>query len=141
MADDVRWLQRFNNFLKALDTLTEAVELSQRRVLSRLERQGLIQGFEFTHELAWNVLKDYLQAQGFVDIIGSKNASRLAFKNSLIHDGVAWMDMIKARNLTSHTYNIDIAEEIEHDILGSFYPAFIKMAQTFSSLREKLDEQ
>ena len=78
--------------------------LSRQRELSELEKQGLIQAFEFTHELAWNVLKDYLEAQGFAELIGSKNATQQAFKNGLLEDGEAWMDMIRARNLTSHTY-------------------------------------
>lgn len=134
MTADIRWKQRFHNFLKALQTLAEAVELAQQRPLSKLEQQGLIQGFEFTHELAWNVLKDYLEEQGFVGIIGSKNASRQAFKNALIQDGEAWMDMIKARNLTSHTYNLDVAAGIATDILTRFYPAFTTMAATFAAL-------
>jgi nucleotidyltransferase substrate binding protein (TIGR01987 family) len=139
MAYDIRWKQRFDNFLKALQTLTDAVALSNQRPLTKLEQQGLIQGFEFTHELAWNVLKDYLEEQGFVGIIGSKNATREAFKNALIADGEAWMDMIKARNLTSHTYNTGIAEGIAGDILTRFYPAFASMAQTFGLLNAQPD--
>lgn len=134
MTADIRWKQRFQNFLKALQTLTEAVDLAQQRPLSKLEQQGLIQGFEFTHELAWNVLKDYLEEQGFVGIIGSKNASRQAFKDALIQDGEAWMDMIKARNLTSHTYNLDVAAGIAADILTRFFPAFVAMKNTFLAL-------
>ena len=74
--EDIRWKRRFDNFIRALQTLRSAVELSRQHDLSELEQRGLIQGFEFTHELAWNVLKDYLEAQGFVGIIGSKNAAR-----------------------------------------------------------------
>ncbi|MEQ6342868.1 MAG: nucleotidyltransferase substrate binding protein [Gammaproteobacteria bacterium] len=131
---DIRWKQRFDNYLKAFQMLVEAVELARTRELSRLEQQGLSQGFEFTHELAWNVLKDYLEEQGFVGIIGSKNATREAFKNGLITDGEAWMDMIKARNLTSHTYNTEIAQSIVNNILARFYPAFAAMVQTFTAL-------
>lgn len=130
---DIRWKQRFDNYRRALQTLTEAVELSQQRSLSTLEQQGVIQGFEFTHELAWNVLKDYLEDQGFVNIIGSKNATRLAFKNNLITDGDVWMDMVKARNLTSHTYNIELAENITQEIVGRFYKAFCAMERQFST--------
>ena len=133
-TQDIRWIQRFSNYQKALLTLSEATELADARVLSNLEQQGLIQGFEFTHELAWNVLKDYLEEQGFVGIIGSKNATREAFSNGLIADGQFWMDMIKARNLTSHTYNTDIAQNIATDILQRFYPAFKAMEATFSGL-------
>lgn len=139
MTEDIRWKQRFNNYLSALQTLTEAVALAQQRPLSKLEQQGLIQGFEFTHELAWNVLKDYLDAQGFVGLIGSKNATRQAFKDALIQDGDAWMDMIKARNLTSHTYNTAIASSIAVDILTRFYPAFTAMANTFTTLGAQAD--
>ena len=139
MTEDIRWKQRFNNYLKALQTLAEAVELAQQRPLTKLEQQGLIQGFEFTHELAWNVLKDYLDAQGFVGLIGSKNATRQAFKDALIQDGEAWMDMIKARKLTSHTYNTDIASGIAGDILTRFYPAFTAMANTFAALSAQAD--
>jgi nucleotidyltransferase substrate binding protein (TIGR01987 family) len=135
-SPDVRWIQRFDNFERALATLGRAVDLSAQRELSELEKQGLIQGFEFTHELAWNVLKDYLEEQGFVGIIGSKNATREAFKNNLLVDGQAWMDMIKARNQTSHTYKTEIAEEIAKDILTRFFPAFAQMQDRFRNLRQ-----
>ena len=75
MRADIRWQQRFANFRKALSTLTEAVELAAQRPLSRLEQQGLIQGFEFTHELGWNVLKDFLDNQGISGLIGSRDAA------------------------------------------------------------------
>ena len=136
---DVRWKQRFNNYLKALLTLTEAVQLAQVRPLSRLEQQGLIQGFEFTHELAWNVLKDYLENKGISGLIGSKDATRSAFKNGLIGHGEDWMKMIEARNLSSHTYNLETAQEIADDIIGRFYPAFEEMAETFAQLSEQVD--
>ena len=139
MTEDTRWKQRFHNYLNALQTLTEAVELARQRPLTKLEQQGLIQGFEFTHELAWNVLKDYLDAQGFVGLIGSRNATRQAFKDALIQDGETWMDMIKARNLTSHTYNIAVASSIADDILIRFYPAFKAMAATFAALSTQPD--
>ena len=136
-TQDIRWIQRFSNYQKALLTLSEATNLADTRVLSNLEQQGLIQGFEFTHELAWNVLKDYLEEQGFVGIIGSKNATREAFNNALIADSQSWMNMIKARNLTSHTYNTDIAQDIATDILQRFYPAFKAMEATFSTLKNR----
>jgi nucleotidyltransferase substrate binding protein (TIGR01987 family) len=137
---DIRWKQRFNNYTQALQTLRRAVELAGQRDLSELEEQGLIQGFEFTHELAWNVLKDYLEEQGVIGIIGSKNATREAFKNGLISDGESWMDMIKARNLTSHTYNTEIAEGIAKDILLRFYHAFADMEKRFSQLSAQVTD-
>jgi nucleotidyltransferase substrate binding protein (TIGR01987 family) len=141
MPEDLRWKQRFNNYLRALQTLTEAVGLAQTRDLSNLEEQGMIQGFEFTHELAWNVLKDYLEEKGFVGIIGSKDATRLAFKNGLIDDGEAWMDMIKARNLSSHTYNQETAEDISGKILKHYYPAFEQFSRTFTALAAQVESE
>jgi nucleotidyltransferase substrate binding protein (TIGR01987 family) len=140
LSPDIRWKQRFSNFSRALQTLEDAKRLADTRPLSKLEQQGLIQGFEFTHELAWNVLKDYLEEQGFVDIVGSKNATRQGFKNALIVDGEAWMDMIKARNLTSHTYNVELAESIAHDILQRFFPAFMSLSQTFEALKAQPEQ-
>ena len=100
-----------------------------------------MQGFEFTHELAWKILKDYLEEQGVAGIIGSKNATREAFKNGLIVDGEAWMEMIKARNLSSHTYNLDTVAEIVEAILTRFYPAFEQLARKFSSLAEQTEDE
>ena len=138
-SKDVRWKQRFQNYRQALARLTEAVELSRQRALTDLEKQGLVQAFEFTHEMAWNVLKDYLGEQGFTDIVGSRGATRQAFKNGLIADGETWMDMIKARNLTSHTYNLDVAEGIVRDVLGRFHPAFVAMEKHFTKLEKETD--
>jgi nucleotidyltransferase substrate binding protein (TIGR01987 family) len=137
MPVDIRWKQRFDNYLRAFQALRRAVELAAQRDLSELEQQGLVQGFEFTHELAWKVLKDYMEEQGVAGIIGSKNATREAFKNGLIDDGEAWMEMIKARNLSSHTYNPGTAEEIVEGILRRFYPAFEQLARKFTSLAEQ----
>ncbi len=137
MPEDIRWKQRFDNYLRAFETLRRAVDLARQRDLSELEQQGLIQGFEFTHELAWNVLKDYLEENGISGIIGSKGATREAFKNGLIQDGESWMEMIRSRNLSSHTYNQDTAEEVVTNILLRFYPAFEQMAVTFSELAEQ----
>ncbi|MBF0138293.1 MAG: nucleotidyltransferase substrate binding protein [Magnetococcales bacterium] len=136
---DVRWQQRFQNYLRALQTLDEAAELARVRALTRLEQQGLIQGFEFTHELAWNLLKDYLEAKGFTDLIGSKDATRTAFKNGLIEAGEVWMEMIRARNLTSHSYSSDIAQAVVDDVLLKFYPAFVALAKDFTTRHDQHD--
>lgn len=128
MVQDVRWKQRFHNYTKAFQALTEAVELSQHRSLTALEQQGLIQSFEFTHELAWKMLKDYLEYQGISNVVGSHDASRFAFQNALTNDGEVWMQMIVVRNQTSHTYNIKIAQAVVDSILSQFYPAFNQLA-------------
>lgn len=128
MSDqDIRWQQRFANYKKALLQLKDAVELSQQRVLSRLEKQGVIQAFEFTHELAWNVLKDYLQDQGNQDIKGSKDATRAAFKMELIASGEQWMAMIQSRNVSSHTYDERTAEQLVDVIVTQYFPLFVAL--------------
>lgn len=137
MNEDVRWKQRFDNYCRAFQTLRRGVELASQRDLSELEQQGVVQGFEFTHELAWNVLKDYLEEMGVSGIIGSKGATREAFRNGLIDDGENWMEMIRARNLSSHTYNQETADEIVKSILTRFYPAFEQFTRTFSVLAEQ----
>jgi len=91
---DVRWRKRFSNFKKALIQLEDAVALGKQRELSKLEKQGVIQAFEFTHELAWNVLKDFLEDQGEQNIRGSKDATRAAFKVSLIIEGEQWIIIV-----------------------------------------------
>ena len=93
-----RWVRRFNNFVKAFAQLEEAVKLSRQRELSKLEQQGLIQAFEYTHELAWKTMKDFLEERGAQNIYGSKDATREAFKAGLIDNGEVWMEMIQSRN-------------------------------------------
>jgi len=121
---DIRWIQRFSNFNKAFSQLEKAVKLSNERELSDLEEQGLIQSFEYTHELAWKTLKDFIQEKGNTKIYGSKDATREAFQLELIKDGEGWMEMIKSRNETSHTYNDDTAEAIASNIKVKYFRLF-----------------
>ena len=133
---DIRWKQRFSNYKKALNQLTCAVTLSQQRPLSELEQQGLIQAFEYTHELSWNLLRDYLREQGNQTIYGSKDAIREAFNVDLIQDGEIWMDMIQNRNQTSHTYNLETAQAIAHNIISQFFPLFVSLQNTMQKLHD-----
>lgn len=105
-ASDVRWLQRLENYGRALATLQRALQTARERALSELEEQGLIQVFEFTHELSWLLLKDFLVDQGVSGISGSRDAVREAVVRELLPAGSedTWMAMIRSRNLTSHTY-------------------------------------
>lgn len=136
-TQDVRWQQRFANYQRALGRLTAAVELSRQRPLSDLEKQGLIQAFQFTHELAWNVMKDYLAWQGTVDITGSRDATREFFSRGLLQDGEGWMEMIRSRNQTSHTYNEEVANEISARIIGTYHPLFMAFAERMRALEER----
>ena len=104
---DVRWKQRFQHYVGAYEQLKNAFEIYKTRALTVLENQGVIQAFEVTQELSWKVMKDFLEYQGYDEIYGSKNAVRLAFNVKIINNGEIWMDMIKSRNLMSHTYDED----------------------------------
>ena len=121
---DIRWIQRLANYESALSQLLSAVELAQTRPLTELEKQGLIQAFEFTHELAWNVMRDYFLYQGNTSITGSRDAIRESFSRGLVEDGEGWMEMIRSRNLSSHTYNQSVAEEITEKIVNRYSKLF-----------------
>jgi len=131
---DIRWQQRLANYTTALAQLTSAFELAGQRPLSDLEKQGLIQAFEFTHELAWNVMKDYFAYQGTSSITGSRDAVRESFNTGIISDGEGWMEMIRSRNLSSHTYNQQVADEIVERILNCYHPLFQAFLQQMREL-------
>ena len=136
MADaDVRWLQRLDNYGRALATLQRAVAIAQERALSELEEQGLIEAFEFSHELSWLLLKDFLADQGVSGISGSRDAVREAVVRELLPPGseATWMAMIRSRNLTSHTYNPALAREIATLIVESYAPALQELQSTMQS--------
>lgn len=140
MNKDVRWKQRFDNFGRALHQLKFGCDLLKQRELSILEEQGLIQAFEYNHELAWNVLKDYLtEYGGVIGLIGSRDTTREAFKADLIDNGELWMDMIVSRNLSSHTYNEETAQKMI-DVIPSYYEEFTKIYNKFNNvlLNDKL---
>ena len=111
---DIRWMQRLENFCKALGQLSKFIE---KKELSELEEQGLIQAFEYTYELAWSTIKDFYENQGETGIQGSRDAIRLAYRRQLITDGDVWMRMIQSRTLTSHTYNEETARQIDDLLL------------------------
>ena len=122
---DIRWVQRFNNYKKALSQLQMFVE--KGKDLNLMEEQGMIQAFEYTYELAWNTVKDFFESQGESAIYGSRDAIQLAFKRGLIKDGEVWMKMLRDRNRSAHTYNQVIADEISEGILTRYFFAFSDM--------------
>ena len=144
---DIRWLQRFSNYKKALGKLEDSVGYVTNHITKEsldteaefgliqidLIKQGLIQSFEFTHELAWNVIKDYVHYQGNQSVRGSRDATREGFSMGLIEDGDVWMEMIRSRNQTSHTYDEETADEIFNKIINDYLDAFV-------SFKEKMEE-
>ena len=140
--EDIRWKQRFSNYQKALQRLKDNIEyfstfLAENTPPADILKQGLIQSFEFTHELAWNVMKDYAVYQGNSEIKGSRDAVRYSAQVSLISDGFGWMEMIQSRNSSSHTYNEDTANEITEHITSKYFPLFIEFQEKMLTLMEE----
>ena len=134
MTDDIRWIQRLDNWNRALAQLTKFM---QRTELNELEEQGLIQSFEYNHELAWKTQKDFLEASGYSDLFGSKNVSRKAFEVGLVDNGEVWMAMVKSRNDSSHTYNKAVTDKIINAIADDYYQAFSILNKKLNELAEK----
>ena len=150
MEPDIRWHQRFANYNKALLKLEQAIAYIQQYyldekedktgsedpgyVLDEIIKEGLIQRFEYTHELAWNVMKDYAEYQGNTMVGGSRDATREALQLKIIADGEIWMDMIQSRNKTTHTYNESTANEIYRKIMDQYFPLFL-------SFKVKMEEK
>ncbi len=135
--DDIRWEQRFSNYQKALAQLQKFIDKGD---LSELEEQGLIKAFEYTYELAWNTIKDFLEFKGQTDIYGSRDATRKAFELGIIEDGESWMDMLKSRNTTSHTYNEEVAEEICQAVFDVYFSLFVQLKTKLENLRSDSDQ-
>src|SRR3989338_3150652 len=131
---DIRWIQRFSNYQKALKQLAKFIDKGE---LNELEEQGLIQSFEYTHELAWNTLKDFLESHGNKEIFGSKDATKKAFQLDLIKNGDVWMDMIQNRNETSHTYNDEVSKRMAQNITKRYWPEFLELEKKFAGLAAK----
>lgn len=127
---DVRWIQRFSNYRKALHKLSQAVDIVSVKMdwgeeVDDLLQEGLIQRFEYTHELAWKVMKDYAEYQGYTDVKGSRDAFRKGLEMRII-DSEMWMESIEDRNLTSHNYDDKTAHEVYTAIVEEYYPLFKK---------------
>lgn len=134
MTDDIRWIQRLNNWTRALSQLSKFME---QKELNDLEKQGLIQSFEYNHELAWKTQKDFLVERGVTELYGSRDVAREAFNLGLFTNHLAWMEMIKDRNLTSHTYNEEVTQKIIDHIVDDYYSEFQLLHQKLTELAEK----
>ena len=134
MNNDIRWRQRFQNFEKAFLLLNE---ISDKEInsFSSLEKEGIVQRFEILIELSWKVLKDYLENEGYDEVKNGKQAIRQAFQDEIITNAEDWMDALKRRNLTSHTYDEKILKETVNYILNEFYPI---VRDLYQKLKTKL---
>lgn len=128
MSEDIRWKQRFQNFEKAFQRLEEALAEED---LNELERNGVVQRFEFTLELCWKVLKDYLEEEGVQFKPTPKETVRQAFKSELIDDGQVLIDGLDIRNELSHDYNGEKFERAEDALRNHVFPAIARVHQFF----------
>lgn len=130
---DIRWIQRFSNYKKALAKLGEVAKGADLTALSELEKEGLIQRFEYTFELAWKTLQDLLVYKGYTDIVGPNPVLEQSLKDGYIKDEKGWRNMKKSRELTSHTYNSDTADEIATSVVEKFFSLLADLQATLES--------
>ncbi len=129
-----RWEYRFDNYKRAFNLLREAIEIMRQHEISQLEKEGIIQRFEYTWELAWKVLKDYLESAGIiVETVTPASVIKAAFAAKVIENGEIWMQALDSRNKMSHTYDIKVFEKIISDIdkhyLGILENMYLKLYQ------------
>ncbi len=125
MNKDIRWQQRFQNFQKAFSYLSEALKIEDP---SDAERAGIIQFYEVAFELAWKTLKDFLIEEGFT-VKSPRDAIKTAFQNGYIHNGHLWINALDSRNLSAHTYDEAMAEELKENIKTTYFPLLKALKQ------------
>lgn len=129
MTDDIRWQQRFQNYEKAFLLLERALAIETP---SEVERGGIIQFYEMAFELAWKLMKDYLEQQGFT-VNAPRDAIKQAFQANILDDGQLWMNALSDRNLTTHTYDENKAIEVVAKIRSHYFPALQQLYRRMNS--------
>lgn len=122
----LRWEQKLGSYSKALRRLAEIVSCAKTRELSDFEKDGLVQRFEFTHEMAWKVMMSFCRHQSpETELFGSKDSTRWAFSHGLISDGELWMEMIQSRNSTLHNYDGEVADHVVQRVVGDYFASMV----------------
>jgi len=137
MYTNIRWQQRFQNFEKAYFSLNESIEAFKNDSENLFIRDSIIQRYEYTIELAWKTLKDYLEDEGFIDVSSPKKVIRQALKEGYITDS-AWLKALDDRNKTTHAYDEEMAQEITEQIKEQYF--FLLRDLYFVLKKEKTDE-
>lgn len=131
MTMEIRWHYRFRNFSRAYTLLSEALE-PEVAELNELEREGAIQRFEYTFQLAWLTLKDRLEYGGVVFTeVTPRTIIQQAFAAKLIDDAEVWIDMLVDRNLMSHTYDFDRFQAVLESVRGRYLPVLGELYERF----------
>ena len=131
---EIRWIQRFENFQKALNNFQEITNCIKQNGINKIYTMALIQAFEIVFELSWKTIKDYLEYNG-IKTDTPRETIKEAFSKNIIEDGQTWIEMMEARNKTSHTYKEDFAQILVSEILNSYSPLLDKL---FSFLEGKI---
>lgn len=132
---DIRWQQRFQNFTKSMNYLEQALQIENPDIV---QKAGIIQFFEMSFELAWNLVKDYLEEQGFADVKSPRGALKKAFEMNILENGHDWMNLLQDRNLTAHTYDEQKATDMEQLIHHKYFPL---LKELHNSFKQKSDEK
>ena len=123
---EIRWIQRFNNYKKAFSNLMETKRCIDENEINNIYTMALIQAYEIAFELAWKTLKDYLEYNG-IKADTPREVIKEAFSNNIIENGQIWIEMMEARNKTSHTYKEELAKSLTTDILNCYINEFEKL--------------
>ena len=146
-VDDIRWKQRFSSYQNALFKLKDAINYYELQIVEKniddeqlinIVKEGLIQRFEYTYELAWNLMKDYAFYQGNSNVGGSRDAIKESFKLNLISDCEIWFDIIASRMQTSHNYNEETVNEIFNKIKDEYVNVFFNF---YEIMKNKINEK
>ena len=131
MTQDIRWKQRYSNFKKSYNLLEKSLKIKEPDIV---QRAGIIQFFEITFELAWKTLKDFLYENGFSSVNSPRDTIKTAFQAEYIKDGEIWLKALNDRNLSTHTYEEEVAKKIEKEIRENYF-------QILKQLNEFLGKQ
>ncbi|WP_413526730.1 nucleotidyltransferase substrate binding protein [Marinilactibacillus psychrotolerans] len=130
---EIRWKQRFNNLTLAYNQLNEGMNLYHNRSMSRLEKEGLIQRFEYTFELVWKTLKDYLESEGEF-IRSPRETLKVAFQYEILGNGTIWLEMLENRNFLIHTYSEETFEFALNKIINEYFKEICQIYEKLESL-------
>lgn len=140
VPDQPRWLYRFDNYRRAIALLGEAVAILRAREMSALEKEGMVQRFEFTWELGWKLLKDYLEQSGVVlETVTPAATIRAGFAARIIGDGEIWMRALDARNRMAHTYDRSKFDLVVVEIADLYFPVLEALCQRMAGEAARLE--
>ena len=131
-----RWFYRHDNFGRAFVLLREAVDILETRPLSALEKEGLVQRFEYTWELAWKTMKDVLENEGLsFDLVSPNRVIRAAAEAGLVADAAPWLAALDTRNRLAHSYSSKTFDAAVEAVRSSYLAAFDALNDTLMAKR------